>query len=153
MRKNVTLRAAACLALGVAAWGCSSPPPVSADPGAAAEPLPSFDGRYQGVVQLAASGNGGWAFQCATDPRISLQVANNAFVYVQPHRNLEGTSPYLTAEVTTTTYNGAITSDGTVRGTGTRNGTISGRLTGTHMSGEINGLLCHYTFTAERQPS
>ncbi|HKM63472.1 MAG TPA: hypothetical protein VJY39_13385 [Acidisphaera sp.] len=141
MNTVVTVRVAGCLALGALAWGCSAPPPAPAP-----APPVSYDGQYVGTVQLASGGP-----ECATNPHVSWQVSGNRFTYVQLHPKAAGTAPALTAQSTSATYAVTILPDGTITGdSGNLNGSISGRVTGTHMSGQISGLLCGYTFTADR---
>jgi hypothetical protein len=146
------LRATVYLALGGAVWGCSSPSTSPTGENAIAKPMStSYDGPYEGTVQFSYVGSGGVPSECAVDPRLSLQVANNSFTYVQIHQNLAGTAPALTGQSTTATYNATIAPDGTIAGnSGDLNGTIQGRVAGPHMSGQIAGLMCGYTFTADR---
>ena len=158
MRRFGILRGAGSLALGMVVWGCASPPPAQS--GAAAMPsTTSYDGHYEGVLQLdqqvqAIAGKP----QCATDAQLSLQVTNDQFTYVLTHPNAVGTSPALTAQATTVTYTATIAPDGSISGNGNMSvdgmpslvGTITGHVSGTHMTGQIEGLLCAYTFTADR---
>lgn len=139
----------------VAVWGCSRPaPPQPATPLAtslAAPPAASYDGHYQGTVKVSAVSFGTDPQTCAVDPPFAMDVRNNAFVYVQPHPQIAGTAPGLTAANTTTTYHGSIAPDGTVSGTSDiYGGTIAGHVAGTHMGGQISGVLCSYTFAADR---
>jgi hypothetical protein len=114
----------------------------------------SFDGRYEGVVQLSGAASGTDPRNCATEPRISFEVKNNSFVYAQQHPKVAGTAPGLTESVTTAVYNATIAPDGTITGnSGDVGGAMTGQATGNHISGQINGLLCGYTFTAERTAS
>ena len=137
---------AACVALGTVLAGCSTPAPPPA-----AAPLVSYDGHYEGAVRVSGVAAGGVPSECTTDPRFSVQVSNNAFVYAQPHPKAAGTSPDLTAQATTVVYNATISPEGSIAGSSDNlNGTISGTVSGTHMNGQINGLLCYYTFTAVR---
>lgn len=140
-----TLFRFAALAFGVA--GCATRP---APPSASATKT-SFDGRYEGSVQVAGAAVGVNIASCATDPHLTLQVVDNTFTYVQPHPDVAGTAPSLTPEATTATYSASIAADGSISGTsGRSNATIRGGISGTHMSGTIKGILCSYTFTADR---
>lgn len=113
-------------------------------------PAVSFDGRYEGSVQVASSASGTDPHACETEPQISLTVKNNSFVYAQRHPRVAGTAPGLTEEKTTAVYNAAISPEGIISGTSATSGTMSGQVTGSHMSGRISGLLCGYTFSADR---
>jgi hypothetical protein len=111
----------------------------------------SFDGRYEGSIEVTGIVAGGAPRQCAVDPRLSLEVRNNAFSYTQQHPNLVNTAPGLTAEATAPTYNATIAPDGSIKGdSGSFSGTLDGTVTGTHMSGTITGFACYYKFSADR---
>ena len=92
--------------------------------------------------------------ECAVDPHLSWQVTNNQFTCVQRHPNLAGSDPTAVehaTSATTVTYTATIAPDGIIAGTsGDMNGIISGEVSGAHMSGRIEGLLCGYTFNADR---
>jgi hypothetical protein len=137
-----------CASLGFAAWGCSGPPASTAAPPPQAV---SYDGRYEGTIQVTGAAIGTSRQQCATDPRISFDVRNSKFVYSQSHPNFVGTAPDLTPQATTPVYNVTITQDGSLSGNSdVFVGTIAGRVTGSHMAGQINGELCYYSFEADR---
>jgi hypothetical protein len=140
------LRLAGGLVLGATLWGCA-PRPVLPDLG----PTPSYDGHYIGSVQVSGAASGINASECATNPGVTFDVKNNAFAYTQPHPSVAGTAPALTVAATTTTYNAEIDPDGTIRGeSGDVGGTISGKVAGRSISGQINGVLCYYSFSATR---
>lgn len=129
----------------------SSQPITTTAGGNAASPPVSFDGRYRGSVQVTGAAGGFDPQVCATDPRLSLQVANGAFSFTQSHPNLAGTSPGLISETTSSTYSATIAPDGSITGnSGEQNGTVEGEVSGAHMSGTINGFICFYKFTADR---
>ena len=109
-------------------------------------PAVSYDGRYQTTVEFVS----GDPRMCATEPHVLLQVTNNQFTYAQPHPNIAGTSPTLTRQATTSTYVAAIDPQGNISGTSDLNGSISGHIDGTHMTGRLVGLLCSYSFDADR---
>ena len=51
----------------------------------------------------------------------------------------------------TPVYNASIGPDGTIKGLSNDTNTpMRGQVTGTRMTGQIDGLLCNYAFTAER---
>jgi hypothetical protein len=140
-----------CCAAAVVTWGCSGPRPPQPSAAAAPPPPVSYDGHYQGTVRLAATASGTDPQTCAVDPPFALDVRNNAFVYVQAHPEIAGTAPGLTAQKTTVTYNGSIAPDGTISGSSAAyGGTIAGQVSSAHMSGQISGVLCKYTFSADR---
>jgi hypothetical protein len=112
-----------------------------------AAPSPSFDGRYQGSVQVTGVGSGGDRRWCETNRQLSLQVTNHSFTYIQPHPN----APQIASvDARTATYTGTISSEGSITGTSDVNGTIEGRLTGSHMTGTMGGYGCSYSFSADR---
>jgi hypothetical protein len=119
--------------------GCTpaqSPPPSAVAPAAV-----SWDGTYRGTVQITGLGSGTQRQWCETDPQIVFQVSNNAFSYAQPHPNAPNNP--------TPVYAATIASDGTFRSS-LANGTMTGRVAGTHMSGEIDGAVCVYSFALDR---
>jgi hypothetical protein len=139
------------LVFGATIAGCTNQSASTTGAGSAPTPPVSFDGRYDGSIQITGVASGGSQQQCATAPQISLQVANNSFTYVQSHPNIANTAPGVTAQNTAATYSATISADGSISGdSGDLGGTIQGRVSGTHMSGTINGLLCFYDFKADR---
>lgn len=123
------------LLLGAAVAGCSSSPAPPAATTAAPQPA-SFDGLYQGSVQVSGAAAGTNPQSCETDPRLALQVSGGSFTYVQSHPNLVNTAPSLTPQATTVTYTASIGPDGSIRGnSGSVGGTLQGTVSGTHMSG------------------
>ncbi len=139
------------LVFGATVAGCTNQSASMAGAGSASTPAVSFDGRYVGSVQVSGAASGTDERECATSPQISLQVTNNRFTYLQPHPNLANTAPGVTAQNTAATYVATISADGLISGdSGDLGGTIQGRVSGTHMSGTINGLLCFYEFKADR---
>jgi hypothetical protein len=148
MRSMISMIAIACMAFGSVMGGCSRTPSPNTS---AQQPSPSYDGHYEGTIRLLNATSGGDPRNCVTDSRLSLQVTDNTFVYVQPHPNLAGSSPGVTGEQTTPTYRATVAPDGTISGHSEFvGGTINGRIDGTHMSGQVYGLLCTYTFIADR---
>lgn len=140
----------AALVLGATLAACSNRPAPPAMTSSAPQSA-SFDGRYEGSVQVSGVASGGTLSNCETDRRLTLQVVGGTFTYVQRHPNIEHTGPSLTPEATTATYTATISADGSVRGdSGEDNGQLSGTVLGTHMKGRIDGVLCHYTFSADR---
>jgi hypothetical protein len=144
-------RATICLALGIAAAGCAATPaPQTAVPAA---PAPaSYDGHYEGTVQVTGAASGTNPELCAVNPRMSVDVVGNRFTYSQPHATLAGSSARgLTAD-TTPVYTATIGRDGSISGVAdATNATMAGRVSGTRMSGQIYGLLCYYSFSADRR--
>jgi len=148
---SAAIRRVLCGMSAVAAWGCSGPVPSKPGGPTVAVPAVSYDGHYEGTVTVAAVSYGTDPQTCAVASQLALDVRNNAFVYVQPHPKIAGTAPGLTADKTTVTYDGSIAPDGTITGNSRNfNGTMAGHVASTHMTGQISGVLCSYTFTAER---
>jgi hypothetical protein len=72
---------------------------------------------------------------------MAVKVAANQFNYAMPHPNTPGTPDMV--------YSAAIAPDGSFRSDiGT--GVMTGRVTGTHMTGLIDGSACVYSFTMDR---
>jgi hypothetical protein len=151
-RKDVTARRiglaalATGLAAGLAIDACTPapPPPPPA-------PAISYDGTYQGAVVLKDIAAGVASVGCAPNPHLVLQVKNNAFTYVQPHKSdLLSTTPGTGKGVASAIYTVAIAQNGSFGGQSQEAGTIAGVISGTHMTGTIEGLECVYSFTADR---
>lgn len=140
----------AALVFGAALAACTNGPAPPATTSTAPQPA-SFDGRYEGSVQVSGVASGGTLSNCETDHRLTLQVVSGTFTYVQRHPNIENTAPSLTPEAMTATYTATISSDGSIRGdSGSNKGRLQGAVVEGHMDGRIDGVLCHYTFSADR---
>lgn len=127
--------------------GCatSGPPPVPVPP--TASPA-SYDGIYRGSIRLTSSGvSGSESNWCDTPAAISLSLRNSAFSYVLAHPNVPHNSNYSLSP----TFVVAVAPDGAFNAT-SQNGEaqMTGRITGSHLAGQINGTACNYAFTAER---
>jgi hypothetical protein len=130
--------------LGVAAivCGCSSAQPPPAVP---AQPAVSYDGRYVGTIrQVSSALVQGW---CDTPPPLTLVVNGNAFSYTLPHPNLPH-EPFFNPNFAV-----HIAPDGSFSGPGgdLDYASMAGRITGTHMTGQIEGADCSYEFAADRR--
>ncbi len=136
----------AALATGLALGGCATPPP----PAPAPAPAVSYDGTYTGTLTLAGVGAGVPREGCFTNPQITLQVKNNAFTYVQTHPKANVTAPGMATVSATTTYAVAVAPNGTFSGQSEVSGTMTGAISGPHMTGMIEGIVCVYSFTADR---
>jgi hypothetical protein len=101
----------------------------------------SWDGTYRGSVQITGLGSGVQQQWCETEPQIAFQVTHNAFSYAMPHPNAPNNP--------TPVYSATIASDGTFR-SGLATGTMTGRITGTHIAGKIDGSVCVYSFALDR---
>jgi hypothetical protein len=135
--------------VGIAVSGCAGPA-QQIQSAAGPSVSSSYDGRYAGTVKVTGGSVGMSARDCETPQGISIDVKNNQFSLAQPHPNVGESTPSL-REKTTPVYNATIRSDGSIVGTsGNSTATMVGRISGTHMSGQINGLLCYYEFTADR---
>jgi hypothetical protein len=153
LARRVFARGFGYMAVGCAVCSCSSPLPPVGQGATAAPPPVSYDGHYEGVVQVASAASSTDPRSCATEPHVSFVIRNNRFIYAQQHPKVAGTAPGLTASATTAVYNAAIAPDGTITGNSGDGGTMVGQATGGHITGQINGLLCGYTFTADRAAS
>jgi hypothetical protein len=129
------------VAAAVVLSGCSSG--QSAQPGSNAVPASpvSWDGMYRGAIQITGLGSGVQRQWCQTDPQMVVQVTNNSFRYEMPHPNApDNPTPVYTATIAPDgTFNSQVVS-----------GTIIGRVTGTRMSGTIDGSVCGYAFSMDR---
>ena len=105
-------------------------------------PTNAFDGRYVGTVSISSTTAAVPRDYCSTDSRLVLQVRNNTFSYQMPHPNVPGNP--------TPSYTGFIYPDGRLQGQSGVTGIMSGRVTGPHMEGVIQGSGCDYAFTADR---
>jgi hypothetical protein len=79
---------------------------------------------------------------CQTDPQATVQISNGSLTYAQPHPG------YPDAPVVT--YTATVTSDSKIAGTSDKNGTITGQIVTTHLTGTLEGLGCSYTLDANR---
>jgi hypothetical protein len=134
------------LALGIALAGCADQAPQPMPP-----PMPaiSYDGTYTGTISVSGAATSMKDSDCATDPRFSVNVADNQFSFPLPHPAVSANTPSL-RKAATPVYNASIGPDGTIKGLSNDTNTpMSGRVTGTRMTGRIDGLLCNYTFTAD----
>jgi hypothetical protein len=134
------------LALAVAVAGCADQAPQPMPP-----PMPaiSYDGTYTGTISVSDAAVGMKASDCATEPRFSVNVTGNQFSFPLPHPAVSANTPSL-RKAATPVYNASIGPDGTIKGLSNDTNTpMSGRVTGTRMTGRIDGLLCNYTFTAD----
>jgi hypothetical protein len=135
------------LILVAAATGCTSsgPPPAPSPP---VTPSRSFDGNYQGMIQLtSASPRGNQKDWCDTPPVISLTLANNTFNYTLAHPNVPQDPNYSMSP----SFTVKVADDGSFNAT-SQNGEAQmvGHIAGSQMSGKINGSACAYAFTANR---
>jgi hypothetical protein len=134
------------LALAVAVAGCADQAPQPMPP-----PMPaiSYDGTYTGTIIVSDAAVGMKASDCATEPRFSVNVTGNQFSFPLPHPAVSRNTPSL-RKAATPVYNASIGPDGTIKGLSNDTNTpMSGRVTGTRMTGRIDGLLCNYVFTAD----
>src|SRR4051812_26038266 len=126
--------------------GCATPGPEPVAP-----PLVkaiTFDGDYQGTIQLTSTSDMGFPRSwCDTPRNITLSPRNGNFQYVLAHPNVPKDSNYSLSPAFAVT----IASDGSFKAT-SQNGDAQmlGRVIGSHMAGEINGSACGYEFAADR---
>jgi hypothetical protein len=125
------------LATGLALIGCAAPPPPPP-----AAPVVSYDGTYTGTLTLTGVGAGVPREGCATSPRLTLQV--------KAHPTANVTAPGMPTVSATTTYTVAVAQNGTFSGQSEVSGTMTGAIAGTHMTGSVEGIVCVYSFTADR---
>jgi hypothetical protein len=135
------------ISLITAICGCSTAAPPPGSPAPTAPPV-SFDGGYRGAIRVTSAGvGGGQSNWCDTPPVISVSVRNSAFSYFLAQPNLPP-DPYLPFSLT---FAVTIAPDGSFAAWTTNGGAqMAGRITGSHMAGQIEGMGCGYAFTAER---
>jgi hypothetical protein len=137
------------LAGALGAPGCAGPPPkqqVVAPPSV----VTTYDGRYAGTVRGTGSAGSMREDDCATPPRFSIEVVNGRFSLPVSHPQVAAATPSL-ADRTTPVYEASIAPDGRITGRSNQtNTTLEGQVSVRHMSGQINGLLCYYEFSANR---
>jgi hypothetical protein len=140
---------ALCLAVGALLAGCVDTAP-QAQPAAPAGAAPSYDGRYEGRLDVTGASVGMDRRACEADPRFVVEVRGNRFSIVQPHPRFATDSPEL-RDSTTVVYDATIQPGGRIVGMSNRtNALMEGSVVGARMSGEIYGLLCYYAFVADR---
>jgi hypothetical protein len=122
-------------------WGCG--PGRNAQPGSpvGGTTAASWDGTYRGTIEITGLGSGIQRSWCETVPQIVVQVANNAFRYEMPHPNAPDNP--------TPVYVATIAPEGTFTSQ-IGSGTMTGRVTGLRMSGNISGSVCVYAFSMDR---
>jgi hypothetical protein len=136
------------LAAGISASGCAGPPPP-VQTAAAALPVTAYDGRYDMRLSVAGASVGMRKEDCATTPRLPVQVTNGRFNLPLAHPAAEST-PSLREEATPV-YQASIAPDGRINGISTDTNTLlTGQVSAGRMTGQINGLLCYYDFIADR---
>ena len=122
---------------------CSSAP--APEPAPPPQPAVSYDGSYVGTIRSVESVQStNW---CSTPSVLTMRVTGNTLDYTLPHPNLPHTPLYNPNFVM------PIAPDGSFKGPGgdLEIATISGKITGTHMAGQIDGSDCSYVFTADRR--
>ena len=129
--------------------GCAAAGSSVVAPSPTAAPV-SFDGNYRGTILLTSKSSlvgGAQSDWCDTPRNISLTIQNNVFNYVLAHPNVPQDSGYSLSPNFAVT----VAPDSSFQGS-SQNGDaqMTGRITGTHLAGQINGTACDYAFTAER---
>jgi hypothetical protein len=108
----------------------------------ATAPVTSFDGTYRSTIRITSLADAakGTAW-CVTPGQSIITVENGQFSYTVPHPNApDNPAP---------TFQATVARDGSFIGQG-NDGTISGRVSGTHMDGSIDGMACIYAFAGDR---
>jgi hypothetical protein len=127
-------RTALVLALMLAACGQKPPPPL---------PVVYYDGQFRGSIHLTGVASGADKSWCEASPQFSVEVVQNAFTFTQQHPqtpNGGGGSTYLVT----------VARDGTFQGESSSTGLMTGKIDGTQMTGNVDGIGCAYQFTATR---
>ena len=122
--------------------GCAGPMVPDRPSEMAPAPVTSFDGSYRNTIRMTSSSQiiKGTS-TCETPGQPIITVANGQFSYAVPHPNFPGNP--------TPTFQATMAQDGSFVGHA-NDGTISGRVSGTHIEGSIDGAACIYAFTGDR---
>ena len=129
--------------------GCAGPAPTP-QPVAPLPAVTTYDGRYAGTVRVTGSAGSMREDDCATPPRLSIELVDGRFSLPVPHPGVATTTPSL-ADRTTPVYEASIAPDGRISGRSNQtNTTLEGQVSGRQISGQIYGLLCYYEFSANR---
>jgi hypothetical protein len=123
------------------AFGCAGPMGTIRSE-AVVPTVTAFDGSYRNTIRVTGSTRVAQGTDwCQTPGQPTITVANGGFTYEVSHPNVPGNA--------TTTFPATMAQDGSFAGQ-TVDGTISGRVNGTHIEGNIDGGACLYAFTGER---
>jgi hypothetical protein len=127
--------------------GCVTSGPPPAPPPPATAPV-SFDGNYQGSIKVTSSGiSGGQTSWCDTPPALSLSLQKGTFSYVLLHPNVPKDSNYSLSP----TFTVVLAPDGSFNAMSQNGGAqMVGRITGSHLAGQINGTACGYALAADK---
>jgi hypothetical protein len=113
---------------------------IHADPATA--PVTSFDGSYRSTLDIkSAAGEVKGSSWSVSPGQPMVTVANGQFSDTVPHPDAPGNPA--------PTFQAIVVQNGSFAGQD-NDGTISGRITGTHMEGIIDGSACIYAFTGDR---
>ena len=135
------------LGVVLALFGCADPPTPAPQ---VVAPVTAFDGRWSGTMQLTGAASSVPQDSCNVPPRFSVDVRDGRFLLAQVHPLVGSTSPSLRG-VSSLDYTATISADGSFTGVADSTGaTLSGRIADGRMSGNIYGLLCYYSFSAQR---
>ncbi|MBX9700855.1 MAG: hypothetical protein K2X74_15565 [Acetobacteraceae bacterium] len=129
--------------------GCAPWAPDPAPPPAAPAPSASFDGRWSATIRSTGSATGVNPEECAPEPRVTVEVRGGRFTYTQRLPRLSRETPSA-RDLASPVYEVTIAADGTMTGTADSGATLTGRASGGRMDANIYGLLCYYSFTAQR---
>jgi hypothetical protein len=122
--------------------GCAGPMGTIHGNLPAAPTVSAFDGTYRSTIRVAnAAGAAKENAWCETPGQPIIMVANGQFSYAVPHPNIPGNP--------TPSFLATFAQDGSFSGQVVE-GTISGRVDGTHMEGNISATACIYAFTGDR---
>ena len=99
----------------------------------------SFDGSYRDTIRITSKiMDASW---CQTSGQPTITVQNGHFGYAVQQSNVSD-SP-------TKIFQADMAQDGSFRGQ-TNSGITSGRVSGTHIEGRLDGAVCIYAFSGDR---
>ncbi len=124
--------------------GCAGPMGELHQPPPGLAAVTAFDGSYHTTIRVSnspatvAAQTQSW---CDTPGQSVITVAGGQLAYTVPHPNLPGTPAPI--------FEATFAQDGSFLGQ-VINGTMSGRVTGSHITGKIDGQGCLYAFDGNR---
>ena len=137
------IRSLAYLALALPALaGCAGPMGTLHTNTVTTAPVTAFDGSYQTTLRSTESfGSKMVSAWCESPGQPVVTIANGAFTYAVPHPNVPGNA--------TPVFTARLSDDGSFSGQIVA-GTLIGHISGTQITGTIDGSACIYELSGAR---